>query len=338
MADDLNPQNLLELGMSFWASKAFLSSVEIGLYTSLAAGPKTLPELMAEHGLHPRSAVDFLDSLVALGLLDRSDDKYSNTPLTEAFLDRNKPSYVGGMLEMANARLYPFWANLTEALKTGEPQNEAKGGGPNPFEAMYADPAGLRGFLEAMTGLSTGTGIAMAQAFPWKDYTSFADIGCAQGALPVQIAKAHPHLTGVGFDLPQVGPIFSEFVASHDLTDRVSFVGGNFLSDEPLPSAEVLVMGHILHDWPFETKFQLLQKAYDALPDGGALVVYDAIIDDERRTNVFGLLMSLNMLIETPGGFDYTGADCQGWMNIVGFSETRVQPLLGPESMVIGIK
>jgi len=189
-----------------------------------------------------------------------------------------------------------------------------------------------------MTGLSTGTGIAMAQAFPWKDYTSFADIGCAQGALPVQIAKAHPHLTGVGFDLPQVGPIFSEFVASHDLTDRVSFVGGNFLSDEPLPSAEVLVMGHILHDWPFETKFQLLQKAYDALPDGGALVVYDAIIDDERRTNVFGLLMSLNMLIETPGGFDYTGADCQGWMNIVGFSETRVQPLLGPESMVIGIK
>jgi len=338
MDQELNPQGILELGLSFWASKAFLSSVELGIYTSLAAGPKSRAELATEFGLHPRSAVDFLDVLVALSLLDREGDVYSNTVLADTFLDRNKPSYVGGMLEMANARLFGFWNNLTEALKTGEPQNESKGGGPDPFAAMYADPENLRRFLKAMTGISTASGTAMAEAFPWKDYTSVIDIGCAEGAVPVALAKAHPHLTASGYDLPPVGPVFTEFVAEHGLSDRVTFQPGNFLEDAALPSADVLVMGHILHDWPFETKFELLQKAYEALPDGGALIVYEALIDDDRRTNVFGLLMSLNMLIETPGGFDFTGADCQGWMSIVGFSETRVQHLLGPDYMVIGIK
>ena len=338
MDQDLNPQGILELGLSFWASKAFLSSVELGVYTSLAAGPKSRAELSAEFGLHPRSAVDFLDVLVALGLLNREGDVYPNTPQTDVFLDRNKPSYVGGLLEMANARLYPFWANLTEALKTGEPQNESKGGGPDPFAAIYADEASLRQFLGAMTGISMGSGMALAEAFPWKDYSSVIDIGCAQGAVPVCLANAHSHLTVGGYDLPPVGPVFSEFIASRGLADRVTFHPGNFLEDETLPTADVLVMGHVLHDWPFETKFELLQKAYEALPEGGALIVYEALIDDDRRTNVFGLLMSLNMLIETPGGFDYTGADCQGWMSIVGFSETRVQHLIGPDSMVIGIK
>lgn len=98
------------------------------------------------------------------------------------------------------------------------------------------------------------------------------------------------------------------------------------------------MMGHILHDWDLETKRMLLAKSYEALPEGGALLVYDAIIDDERAKNAFGLLMSLNMLIESPGGFDYTGADCMGWMSDAGFRETRVEHLIGPDSMVVGIK
>jgi hypothetical protein len=82
----------------------------------------------------------------------------------------------------------------------------------------------------------------------------------------------------------------------------------------------------------------LVQKCYDALPQGGALIVYEALIDDDRRNIAFGLLMSLNMLIETPGGFDFTGADCQAWMKQAGFRETRVEHLCGPDSMVIGVK
>ena len=104
-----------------------------------------------------------------------------------------------------------------------------------------------------------------------------------------------------------------------------------------MPKADVIVMGHILHDWDLTQKANL-RRAFDALPKGGAVIVYDAIIDDDRRENAFGLLMSLNMLIETSGGFDYTGADCQVWMREAGFSETRVEPLVGPDSMVIGLK
>jgi SAM-dependent methyltransferase len=331
-----NPERLLQMGMAFWASKALLSAVELGVFTQLASGPRTAQDLAQALELHPRGALDFLDTLVALNLLTREDGRYANASDADFFLDRDKPSYVGGLLEMANARLYPFWGSLTEALRTGLPQNESKHGG-NVFETLYSDPARLRGFLQAMSGVSMGAAQAIARQFPWSEYRTFIDIGAAQGALPVQIARAHPHLTGGGFDLPVVGPIFDDYVAAHGLQDRLRFYPGDFFKD-PCPSADVLVMGHILHDWNLPQKLELLTKCHAALPPGGVLIVYDAIIDDERRQNAFGLLMSLNMLIETPGGFDYTGAQCCAWMKEAGFATARVEPLAGPESMVIATK
>ena len=243
---------------------------------------------------------------------------------------------MGGLLEMANARLYPFWGSLTEGLRTGKPQSEAKTGG-DFFASVYADPGRLAQFAHAMSGLSAHTGRAIAAKFPWRDHASVIDIGCAEGAVPVAIAHAHAHLTGGGFDLPPIEPLFDAHVARAGLADRLRFTPGDFFAD-PLPSADVLIMGHILHDWDLDQKRMLLQKAYAALPDGGRLIVYDAIIDDDRRANAFGLLMSLNMLIEGPVGFDYTGADCRAWMADAGFRESYVEHLVGPDSMVVGIK
>jgi len=336
MATEPTPDRILDLGTGFWGSKALLSAVELGLFSELAAGPLERETLRQRLGLHPRSARDFFDALVALGMLERRGDAYANTPETGLFLDRAKPTYVGGLLEMLNARLYGFWGSLGEALRTGRPQNEAKEGG-NFFALLYDDPARLRQFLQAMTGVSLGAARAIAQKFPWKDYRTLADVGAAQGAIPVQVALAHPALTGWGFDLPVVRPIFEEYVASFGLSDRLRFQPGDFFAD-PLPGADVLVMGHILHDWDLDQKRLLLRKAHEVLPRGGALIVYEAIIDDERRANAFGLLMSLNMLIETAGGFDFTGADCAGWMREVGFQKTYVEPLVGHDAMVVGIK
>jgi cyclopropane fatty-acyl-phospholipid synthase-like methyltransferase len=237
---------------------------------------------------------------------------------------------------MANARLYPFWASLTEALQTGQPQNEAKAGG-NFFEALYAEPARLGQFLHAMTGLSMGAHKAIAAKFPWDRHQTFVDVGCAEGGLAAQVALAHEHITGGGFDLPPAEPFFNEYVRSFGLQERLRFHPGDFFAD-PLPQADVLAMGHILHDWSLEEKKMLLAKAYEALQEGGALIVFESIIDDDRRENAFGLLMSLNMLIETPGGFDYTAADCQRWLSDVGFRETYVEHLAGPDSMVVGLK
>ena len=333
-----SPAGIMHLGSAFWGSKTLLSAIELGLFSELAAsGPLDADVLRERLGLHERSALDFFDALVALGMLEREDGAYRNTADTELFLDRAKPSYVGGMLEMMNARLFGFWNSLTEGLQTGKPQNEAKVGGKNLFEAIYSDPASLGGFLKAMSALSAGPASVIANAFPWERHQTVIDIGCAEGFAPVQIARAHPHLSGGGFDLPPVGRFFDEFVAGAGLGERLRFHPGDFFADE-LPSADVLIMGHILHDWDMEEKRLLLEKAHRALPDGGALIVYESIIDDDRREQAFGLLMSLNMMIETLGGFDYTGADCQQWMGDVGFGETYVQHLVGPDSMVVGIK
>ncbi|HUR34090.1 MAG TPA: methyltransferase [Vicinamibacterales bacterium] len=337
MTDQLSPERILQTGLAFWPSKVLLSAIELGLFTELAGGPQPREALAGRLGLHPRSQRDFLDTLVALGFLTRTGETYANTPDTDLFLDRNKPSYIGGILEMANHRLYPFWGHLTEGLRTGSPQNEVKGGGPGLFETLYADKARLKEFLAAMSGISHGANLTIARAFPWKDYRTFVDVGTAQGDLAAQVALANPHLSGTGFDLPEVAPIFEEYVGGLGLAGRVRFQAGNFFEDD-LPAGDVIMMGHILHDWDLPTKMMLIGKAYRALPAGGALIVYESIIDDDRSQNAFGLMMSLNMLIETPGGFDYTGADCQGWMKDAGFATTRVQHLVGPDSMVVGLK
>lgn len=334
---ELNPGKIMHVGLGFWPSKVLLSAVEMGLFTELANGPQEFGELSGRMGLHSRSAHDFLDTLVALGFLQRSGTTYSNAPEAELFLDRNKPSYIGGILEMANARLYRFWGNLTEALRTGKPQNESKDGGDSPFTALYADPARLKSFLAAMSGISHGANCAIAKKVPWSKYKTYADVGTAQGDLAVQIALANPHLQGMGFDLPEVGPVFEDYAQANGLSGRLRFQGGDFFNEE-LPIADVITMGHILHDWNEDEKKMLVGKAFRALNPGGALVVYDAIIDDDRSNNAFGLMMSLNMLIETPGGFDYTGAQCAGWMKEAGFKEVQVTPLAGPDSMVVGYK
>jgi hypothetical protein len=326
----------MQLGTGFWASKALLSAVELGLFTHLAKGPLDLESLRRATGLHPRSARDFFDALVALGMLDRRDGRYANTAETDLYLDRAKASYVGGLLEMLNARLYAFWGHLTEALRTGQPQNETRAGG-ELFETLYDDPKRLEGFLGAMTGASLPVAQAIAQAFPWAEHESFADIGTAQGGFAAEIARAHPHLRGIGFDLPQVRPVFEGYVKSHGLAARLAFQAGSFFEDE-LPEADVIVMGHVLHDWDLPTKKQLIAKALKALPEGGRFIVYEMLIDDDRRESVPGLLMSLNMLIETQGGFDFTGQDGEGWMREAGFRLTETQRLPGPHAMVIGTK
>ncbi len=332
----VTPERILGLGLGFWGSKTLLSAVELGLFSVLAEGPASEEDVRERLGLHPRASRDFLDALVALGMLERRDGLYANTAESDVFLDKAKPSYVGGLLEMANHRLYPFWGWLTEALQTGEPQNEARTGD-DFFAAIYADPDRLREFLHAMSGISAGASHAIAARFPWDRYGTVLDLGCAEGGLLVTLAQTHPHLRGTGFDLPPVREAFEDHVADNGLADRLTFAAGDFFRDG-LPAAEVVTLGHVLHDWSLEEKRTLLSRVHDALPDGGAVIVYESIIDDDRSSNAFGLLMSLNMLIETPAGFDYTGADCCRWLEEAGFRETRVEQLVGPDSMVVAVK
>jgi hypothetical protein len=334
---DPRPDQILQVGLGFWASKTLLSAVEMQLFTELAKHPETLAELSARLGLHPRGANDFLDALVALGFLERRDGTYYNTPETDLFLDARKPSYIGGILEMANHRLYPFWGGLTTALRTGQPQNEAAHGGPDLFATLYADPERLRGFLKAMTGISHGANMTIARQFPSRT-TNPPSTSAPRRATSSRRSRSPTRTSPASASTcPRSAPSSRTTSPPTASPVRVRFHPGSFF-DAPIPSADVVMMGHILHDWDLPTKKMLIGKAYEALPSGGALIVYESIIDDDRSKNAFGLMMSLNMLIETPGGFDYTGADCAGWMQEAGFHSTRVEHLLGPESMVVGIK
>jgi hypothetical protein len=341
MNKPVDPSSILQTAFGFWNSKVLLTAVEFGLFTKLAHRCLTGAELGAELKLHPRAITDFFDALVAMKFLGREGDgadaKYFNIPEGALFLDEASPRYIGGILIMLNVRLFKFWNDLPEALRTGRPQNEIKHGQKGMFEELYSDLPRLEQFMGAMTGLSRMNFEAFADKFDFSKFQTLCDVGGATGLLSIECAKRHPHLHCTSFDLPPVEPIAHKHIAASGLVHRVQTASGDFFKD-PLPQADIITMGMILHDWNLEKKMHLIRSAYDALPPGGALVAIEALIDDARRENVQGLLMSLNMLIEFGDAFDYTGADFRQWCSQVGFKRFEIIPLVGPSSAAVAYK
>ncbi|MCA9614789.1 MAG: methyltransferase domain-containing protein [Myxococcales bacterium] len=326
--------------MGFMASKTLLSAIELKLFTVLGKSTMTAEQIGDRLALHPRGLYDFLDALVALGFLAREGDgpgsHYGNTFDGGIFLDEMSPFHLTGILEMANARLYPFWGHLTEALRTGEPQNELKQGKGSPFDIIYADEARLEQFLRAMQGIQLGNFAVLTEKIDFGKFERFCDVGGANGTLASLVSKRYPKLSCATFDLPVVAPIAKRHTTAME-APNVEVLAGDFFRDA-LPSADVITMGNILHDWNEDEKRMLLRKAYEAVRPGGMFIAIENVIDDARRANVFGLLMSLNMLIELPGGFDYTGAQFDGWAREAGFERTEIVPLAGPTSAAIAYK
>ncbi len=336
-----DPSAILAIASGYGVSKALLTAVGLGLHTRLAAGPMTCDAIAASFGLQTRPARDFLDLLVSVEMLARDGDGpealYGNTPATARFLDRSQPEYIGGLAEIWELRDYRFWADLSEALRTGLPQNEAKHAGAPFFQAMYADPQQLEAFMNAMNGSSLRNVRALARAFPFGDYATLTDIGGADALLCREVAAVHPALRCVSFDLPPVTPIAARRIQAAGLGGRIRAVSGDFFED-PWPPAQLITMGMILHDWNLERKQALIRRAYEALPAGGALIAIEAFIDDARRHNTFGLFMSLMMLIEFGDAFDFTAADYEQWCRSAGFNRFERIPLDGPSSAVVAYK
>jgi hypothetical protein len=335
-ADLDDPEPLVALATSFWSAKAVMTAVDLGVFAALADGAEDGPALASELGFHGRGALDLFDALVAIGLLEREDGRYSNAPIAARYLDPAQPTYIGGLFEMTNQRLFPVWTRLGTALRTGQPQNEASEQD-DYYGELSRDRDRLRVFMGGMTGLSAAAARHLAKRSFWADYSTFVDVGGAEGGASVQLALAHPKLTGGSFDLPPIAPYFERYVARFGLADRLRFFPGDFFA-EPLPKADAIVMGHVLHNWNLEQKRMLVRKAYDALPSGGVLVVHEVLLDDERRRHAQALLMSLNMLLVTREGFGFTGEQGRTWMAEAGFAQPRVEHLAGAEWMIVGIK
>ncbi len=337
----VTPSKIMDTGLGFWASKTLLAAVELDLFTFLTNGPRKAAEIKMELGLHERALYDFLDTLTALGFLIKEGKKdaakYSNTGEVDTFLVKGRPTYVGGMLQMANHRLYRYWGGLEKALKTGRPQNEARFGGTPLFDAIYANQAALEEFLTAMAGIQQCNFRAIAEKFDFTPYTSFCDMGGADGSLAIVIARKNPHLSCISFDLPAVEPIAAKNIREAGLARRIMTQDGDFFKDD-FPHTDIIMMSNILHDWAEEEKITLMKKAWAALPEDGVFIAIENVIDNDRKENTFGLMMSLNMLIETNGGFEYTAEDFEKWAALAGFSRVELIPLTGPASAIVAYK
>lgn len=334
---------IMQVGLGFWASKTLLAATKLGVFTLLGERARTADEIKNELHLNPNGLYvrDFLDALTSLDFLERrgngTEATYANTPDTHAFLNKHQPHYIGGFLEMANDREYKFWGDLEEGLVTGQPQNEIKTTGKSSFEAIYESPERLAQFADAMSSIQKGGFAAFTEKFNFSPYRTLADAGGCAGLLSAMVAARHPHMRCTTMDLPQLEPFAKDTASQLGVADRVTVQNGDFFT-EPLPHADVITMGNILHSFDLESKKMLIRKAYDALSDNGCLVVIEQIMDNERRHNTSALLMSLNMLIESDGGFNYTEADYTQWVTEAGFRKTEFIHLAGPVSAAIARK
>jgi precorrin-6B methylase 2 len=337
----VTPERILNIGTGFFQSKALLTAVNLNLFTLLGEQSMSRDEIKTKLGLHGRGLYDFLDTLVSMGFLEREgfrkDAVYSNSDESRTFLDKNKPTYAGGILEMANNRLYPFWNNLEEGLKTGLPQNELKTRGNSLFEELYKDPKKTREFINAMAGVQLGNFSLFASKFDFSPYRTLADIGGAGAHLSMQVVTHNPDMRCISLDLPPVSAIANENVNKWHLTNKIEIASGDFDND-PFPRVDVILMGNILHGYGTDDKKRLIKKSYDSLREGGSYVVIENFIDNERRENTFGLLMSLNMLIESPMGYNMTVGTFECFARDAGFRDTYRMPLVGSASAMIAVK
>jgi 2-polyprenyl-3-methyl-5-hydroxy-6-metoxy-1,4-benzoquinol methylase len=327
---DADPAAMKLLGNAFCAAKLLLTATEVGVFSELERRPATGGELTEALGLHPRGVPDFLRALVAMGLLEEDGGRYRNSASASRLLVRGADGYVGGYLARADHMLYPAWGRFTEALRTGAPQ-AADG-----FAAMLTDQAKLQQFLNMMDTVNSRIVGDLLAALPWEDHASVADIGGARGNIAGRLAQAHPGLQGIVFDLAPIEPAANAHLASLGVADRVRFRAGDFFSD-PMPSADVLIMGHVLHNWSPSERAMLVKKAYDAISPGGALLVYDAMMEPEPA-DLSKILVSLNMLLVTEGGSEYTAADCQAWMSEAGFHTVSAAPAASGDTIVVARK
>ena len=253
-----SPDKIMQTGLGFWASKTLLTAVNLKLFTHLAErGKLSGVQIKKIFGFQctDRNVYDFLDTLTSFGFLEREGIMetalYSNGADTDFFLDKKKPAYIGGILEMANNRLYPFWGNLESGLLTGLPQNEIKEGVNDMFTQLYEDPAKLKEFVHAMTGIQIGNFMAFAQKFDFSKYKSLVDVGGSGAMLSVMVAKDQSHMQCISFDLPEVAPIAQENIDHFGLSEKIKTMNGDFFKDD-FPKADVVLMGNILHDWDEE--------------------------------------------------------------------------------------
>ncbi|MFI0411620.1 methyltransferase [Actinomadura sp. 3N508] len=331
----VDPEPLISMSTRDCAAKVLQSAVTLGVFGKLAEGPASAEQAAGRIGLHPRMAADFLDALAGLGLLERLDGRYRNAPIAQEYLVPDSSTYLGGFIELTNETLYGTWEKLTDALRTGEPQrlDPDKGGF---VGRQHENPATMKRFLTGLDAYSERLGAEIARRGDWSRHESFVDLGGARGNLAAVLVRSHPHLKATCFDLERTRPLFTEHVTGLGLEERISFVGGDFFTD-PLPEADVVVLGRILHGFETEQRKALLQRVFESVRPGGTVLIYDRMLDDDR-SDPRRLLSSLHMRLVSPSGSEYRAVDCCAWLTEAGFVRAEAEAMMGAQTLVVAHK
>lgn len=296
-----NPEPVLDLIEAFRRSQTMFTAVDLGLFTRLGQGPKSLAELQAETAAHPDALERLLDSCVCLGLLEKSAGRYANTPVAAAYLDHASDRALTGYIEYSQRALWPIWAKLGDAVKEGthrwEQVFQGKGG---LFSHYYRTEEDKRRFQMGMHAFGLISSPQCVRAFDLAGFRHLVDLGGATGHLALAACQAYPTLRATVVDLEEVLALTREIRAQSSVADRVQITAGDFFTD-PLPPADLYALGRILHDWSREKIDRLLARIYAALPSGGGLLVAEKLLNEDGLGPRWALMQSLNMLVVTEG-------------------------------------
>ncbi|WP_211357970.1 tryptophanase [Amycolatopsis cihanbeyliensis] len=334
----LLPTPLMQLATGFWSFKTYAGAIEIGLFDLLAGGRElTMEEVSAELGIAHRPADLLLAGCASLGLLNKSGARYRNSELSEEFLVKGAPYYFGGFVRYLDRREYPAWQSIVEALRTNRPLTWTPGTQESLFDT--GDPETLQLFWDCMYCISTFTARALATVYDLTRHTRLLDVGGGAGAFPIELCRRFGHLSATVFELPHVGDLARQKITAANMDGAVDVVAGDFICDPELPRGyDAIILSMILHDWDEETCRTLLRKCRAALPPGGAVLICELLLNDERTGPPAAALMGMNMLVETEGGKNYSAAEYRGWLQEAGFARVEVMPIeaAGANGVVVG--
>jgi ubiquinone/menaquinone biosynthesis C-methylase UbiE len=331
---------LMQLATSFWAFKTLAVANDLNLFATISAhGGMSAPELAGQLNIALRPADMLLAACASLGLLRKENGRYVNSEMAEHFLIPGRRYYFGGFINMLDKRLYHGWDKLEQAIRTNRPTTWDPATQPSLFDGL--DPVMLSTFWEAMHSLSTLTARALGQAVDLRRFRHLLDVGGGSGAFDLELCHAYPQLHATVYDLAPVTEIAQAKAREAGLSGRVSAIAGNFFTDPEFPRGyDLMLFSMILHDWNEQQDRQLLRKAYTALQPGGAVLISELLMNDEKTGPPAAALMDINMLIETEGGRNYTAAEYAQWLQETGFTDIRVVAFEAPgaSGVVMGTK
>ena len=319
-----NPQPVLDLIEAFRHSKTMFAAVSMGVFEALHDGPATAAELAAKLGADAGAMGRLLDGCAALGLVRKQAGVYRNDAVAETYLYAGSAHSLRGYVRYSDEALYGMWGHLDDAVREGTHRWKQSFGLEGPiFSAFFRSEEAMRDFLMGMHGFGMLTSPRVVGAFDLSRFRRLVDLGGATGHLAIAACERYAELRAVVFDLPRATPLAQEQVAKSAAHQRIEVVAGDFFEDE-LPAADLYYVGRILHDWTEAKIERLLGRVFARLPEGGALLIGEKLLEEDGVGPLAASMQSLNMLIVTEGR-ERSLSEYAGLLRRVGFGAVEAQ-------------